>query len=334
MNPTSPILETDTASQLLHVARNIETFRADLGMQKAPLLRQYPELGSDKTYSKIVNGDLSQLDAESWLGKYQLIWSQIQMDEQGADDGLIECLTAPVELCRSYLETRQEKGNARFILILGDTGMGKSSAVRVMQSKPYGTLMLVVEACDMWKGGKGTAAPLLRAIAAALGLRDLPARRDALLNEVIVKLKGQRRCLVIEEAHHLCPQGLNTLKTLINLTPVIIIATAIPLLWDRVAGSREAWAEVKQLVGNRLAERIQLTLSADDIRAFLDRRQTGLSEADLVKLSMKLRDEARGYGNMKFVDRATARFKREVQRGQDASLETFMNAAAQEKKRR
>ena len=152
--------------------------------------------------------------------------------------------------------------------------------------------------------------------------------------EVVARLQGQRRCLVIEEAHHLCPQGLNTLKTLINLTPVIVVATAIPVLWDRVAGSKAAWAEVKQLVGNRLAERIVLQLNVDDILAFLEKRETGLGSADLKKAATRLKEEARTLGNMKFVDRATARFMREVQRGQDASLETFLNAIAQEKKRR
>jgi len=334
MQTTTAHPETDSASQLLSAAQNIEVFRKDLNLTKAALLRQYPELGTDKTYGKITGGDLNQLDVEKWFEQYRHVWNQIQHDEQGADDGLIEGLSAPVELCRSYLETRTERGNARFILILGDTGVGKSSAIRVMKAKPYGGLMAVVEASDAWRGQHGTAGPLLNAIAAALGMKGLPTRKDEKLNEVVSRLQGQRRCLVIEEAHHLCPQGLNTLKTLINLTPVIIVATAIPVLWDRVAGSKAAWAEVKQLVGNRLAERIVIQLGLEDITAFLKQRETGLSDGDVKKAAARLKEEARTLGNMKFVDRATARYLREVRQGQDASLETFLNAIAQEKKRR
>ncbi|WP_395737437.1 AAA family ATPase [Prosthecobacter sp.] len=336
MTPTPTALQTDPTSQLLAFAKNIETYRADLGTSKAVLLRDYPELGSDKTYGKIINGNLGELDTEKWAAAYEHVWQQIQHDDQGADEGLIENLSAPVELCRSYLETRNEKGNARFILILADTGMGKSSAIKVMQSKPYGGLMVVVEASDAWKGPKGTSGPLLHAIGTALGMHGLTTRRDALLNDVMNKLRGQRRCLVIEEAHHLCPQGLNTIKTLINLTPVIVVATAIPVLWERVAGSKAAWAEVKQLVGNRLAERIVLTLGMDDVMAFLERRGVNawLNAADMKKAAARLVEEARGFGNMKFIDRATTRFKREVAKGQDATLETFTNAIAQEKKRR
>jgi len=43
------------------------------------------------------------------------------------------------------------------------------------------------------------------------------------------------------------------LKTLINLTPVIIVATAMPILWERLSSSRQGWVECKQLTTNRLA---------------------------------------------------------------------------------
>jgi type II secretory pathway predicted ATPase ExeA len=334
--PTPP--ETDTAAQLRRVAASIETYRADLGLQKAPLLRQYPELGSDKTFGKITLGDFSQLDTDKWLAAYEHVWQQIQHEDQGGDDGLIECLAAPVELCRSYLETRNEKSNARFILLLGDSGLGKTSAVQVMKSKPYGGLIYDLEATDVWKDkqGRGTATPLLRAIGERLGLKDLPGARDRLLTVIVGKLKEKRVCLVIEEVHHLCPQGVNTLKTLINLTPVIIIATGLPVLWDKLAGSRAAWAECKQLTGNRLAERIELRLTLADIHAFLVQRLSAgiATENFLEKVSALLAQEAVTRGNMKFVAKVAQTFQRQVSKGEDATPETFKNAIAIEKKKR
>ncbi len=338
MNSTSSLLTTDIAQQLRTVANNIETYRTDLGMSKAALLRQYPELGSDKTNGKIVNGDLSQLDAGSWLEKYEHVWNQIQQDEQGADVGLIECLAAPVDLCRSYLETRNERSNARFILLLGDSGMGKTSAVQVMKSKPYGGLIFELEATDVWKDkqGRGTAVPLLQTIGERIGLKDLPASRSRLLSHVVAKLKERRICLVIEEVHHLCPQGVNTLKTLINLSPVIIIATGLPLLWDKLAGSRAAWAECKQLTGNRLAERIELKLTRADVSAFVQSR-LGADIADksfLDKILDSLGQEATSHGNMKFVSKVCSTFQTQVGKGEEPSVETFKNAIALEKKKR
>lgn len=338
MNPTSSLPTTDTAQQLREVAANIETYRADLGLLKAPLLRQYPELGSDKTYGKIISGNFDQLDVPAWLEKYQHIWALIQHDELAGDEGLIESLSAPVELCRSYLETRNEKGNGRFILLLGDSGVGKTSAVNVMKSKPYGGLIYDLEATDVWKdkNGRGTAVPLLQAIGERIGLKGLPASKSKLLSVVVSKLKERRICLVIEEVHHLCPQGVNTLKTLINLTPVIIVATGLPVLWEKLAGSRSAWAECKQLTGNRLAERIELVLTAKDVCAFLVRR---LGDAIATpefqaKAAPLLIQEAVSRGNMKFISKAVQTFQRQTGKGEEPTLETFKNAIAQEKKRR
>ncbi len=335
MTPTSPLPETDSLRQLSEAATNIDTYRADLGMTKAALLRQYPELGTDRTYNKIIAGDHTQLDLEKWSDAYAHVWRQIKDADSSADDSLIPTLSGPVELCRSYLETRLTKGNDRFILIQGESGVGKTSAIQVMLGKPYGGLMVVVEALDVWKkDNRNTAVPMLRAIAEELGIKDLPARRDAIMREVIAKLKGQRRCLVIEEAHHLCPQGLNTLKAIINLTPTIIVATAIPQLWDRLTSSRDTYMEVRQLIGNRLAERIQLTLSTDDIRALLLQRGVVLSAAELDAVTARLREAARGNGCLKFCAKVCARFCREVSKGEASSKETFITAIAREQKRR
>ena len=338
MNPISAPTPTDAASQLLAVAQNIETYRADLGLSKAALLRDYPELGSDKTNGKILAGDLTQLDVEGWLEKYQHVWSQIQHDELAGDEGLIESLGAPVELCRSYLETRNEKGNGRFILLLGDSGLGKTSAVNVMKSKPYGGLIYDLEATDVWKdkNGRGTAVPLLQAIGERIGIKGLPSSKSKLLSVVVSKLKERRICLVIEEVHHLCPQGVNTLKTLINLTPVIIVATGLPVLWEKLAGSKTAWAECKQLTGNRLAERIELKLTFADVAAFITRRLgEGIATKEfLEKGASALGQEATSRGNMKFVSKVVQAFQRQVKKGEDPTLETFKNAIAQEKKRR
>ncbi len=338
MTPSSALSDTSTTGQLLSTAKHIDTYRADLGISKASLLRDFPELGSDKTYGKLVNGDASQLDAAAWLEKYEHVWGQIQHDEQGADEGLIESLDAPVELCRSYLETRNERGNGRFILLLGDSGVGKTSAVQVMKSKPYGGLIFDLEATDVWKdkAGRGTAVPLLQAIGERIGLKGLPASKAKLLGVIIGKLKERRICLVIEEVHHLCPQGVNTLKTLINLTPVIIIATGLPVLWEKLAGSRAAWAECKQLTGNRLAERIELRLTVADVSAFITRRLgSDLATPDfLQRCAPLLTQEAVSRGNMKFVSKTVQTFQRQVGKGEDATVETFKNAIALEKKKR
>lgn len=332
--------EKDPKRELLELATAIETYRADLNLTKAALLRQHSELGTDKTYNKIVKGELDELDVEGrWLPAYRHVFGVINdPDAQtAADEALIEDLSGPVELCRAYLETRKSKGDARFILVVGDSGMGKTSAVRVMKSKPYGDQILAVEATDAWRGGKGTVGPFLRAIGTQLGIGDLPRSKDHMFEVIATKLQGRRRCLIVEEAHHLDPQGINIIKSLINRTPVLVIATTMPVLWEKLSGSREAYAECKQLTGNRLSERVNLTLKTDDITKFLSVRLKDIATVPpdlLKKIAPELRQDAVHFGNMAFVSAVAKRFMREVRSGEPATVETFRNAIKIEKDRR
>lgn len=331
----------DTTGELRRIAQNVETYRADLGTPKAQFLRTFPDLGSDKTYNKITAGDFSQLDIEAWREKYARAWEAIQNAGDTEEEALIESLSGPAALVRAYLENRNERSNARFVLVLGDSGLGKTSAVKVMQSKPYGANVYELEACDAWKDkqGRGTAGPLLLAIGERLGMTDLPSGKAKLLKLILAKLKERRVCLVIEEVHHLCPQGVNTLKTLINLSPVVIIATGLPILWQKLAGSRSAWAECKQLTGNRLAEKIELTLMLGDVAHFIACKceylvKAAAQEEFIKKAAANLHSEAITRGNLKFVSKVCEAFRREVAKGQDADLGTFTNVITSEKRKR
>jgi hypothetical protein len=330
----------DPKRELLELATAIETYRKDSAITKALLLRTHNGLGTDRTYNKIIGGDLAELDVEKWLESYKHVFASITDDDGSSsttDEELIEDLSGPVELCRAYLETRKTKGDARFLLVVGESGTGKTSAVRIMKAKPYGDQVVAVEASDAWRGSKGTVAPFLRAIAGGLGMKDVPVGKDMLFDAVIAKLQGRRRCLIVEEAHHLDPQGINTIKSLINRTPVLVIATTMPVLWAKLSGSREAYAECKQLTGNRLAERVTLTLRTDDVVKLLTRRLAKISTTppDLAKIvALELRAEAVQFGNMAFVSAVAKRFAREVKSGEPANHETFRHCIKMERQRR
>lgn len=333
---------TDTTTvtpehELQSLARNIETYRTDAGLSKAVFLREYPELGTDKTYGKIVAGDFAELKIEEkWLPAYRHVWMQIEGDDQVHEVGIIQDLSGPRELCRAFLETRRERGNSRFILVLGDSGVGKSTALQIVKSKPYGQNAIEIEAIEGWKNrqARGSDMALLRALLRKLGVKQPPVSRDEMIQEVVDKLQGKARYLFIDEAHHLCPNGLNMIKSLINLTPVIVVATAMPILWERLSSSRQGWVECKQLTTNRLAEKIHLRLEKADVVRFLTETAPELDTGTIGKAAVALLDDAPRLGNMKFVSAVVKRFKREIAAGQEATIETFINAIAAEKKRR
>ena len=76
--------------------------------------------------------------------------------------------------------------------------------------------------------------------------------------------------MVIDEAHHLGPHCLNTVKTLVNTTPGEFVMLAIPSLWAKL--NKSAYIEAKQLSTNRLYELVQIDLEAQDIATYMRHR--------------------------------------------------------------
>jgi DNA transposition AAA+ family ATPase len=337
MQTTPP---TDTERELLGLAQAIETYRADIGWTKAKFLDAYSELGTDKTYSKIVQGKLAELDLNRWLTNYQHVWESIQTGpRQRSTPVLSDKLRGPVEICRAFLEAKDETDNSRMLLLIGDSGIGKTSAIEVLQTKPYGRDIVCTQATAIWKNkdNKGTALPLLKAIGAALGKKDMPEARADLLVEITAMLNQRRRPVVIEEAHHLCPDGINAIVTLINLTPSVFILTAMPELWDKLESSKQAWSECKQITRNRLAERIVLQLRESDIALLMGELLKGLpgvTEEGLAAAASKIKPEASIKGHLKFVTKVCKRLRKDLAAGEEFGAESLNHAIKAEKARR
>ena len=104
---------------------------------------------------------------------------------------------------------------------------------------------------------------------------------------------------MLDEAHHLGPHCLNTVKTLVNTTPGEFILVAIPTLWNKLQA--HAYQEAKQIATNRLSERVKLTLDEADIRTYLSKRFKDAQPAELKVAAKIVRPSALLSGNYAFV---------------------------------
>ena len=297
-NTDSNPLDNIIAGELVALAKQIRAWQELMKYSDNELLRKLPGLGSTKTFVRISKGDLAELDLDRWLDDYRTVSAVIE-SLRGCDskeEELFSDVSTVVQLRRSLTELLKETSIRRVVLIEGDSGMGKSSALAQLRAQ-YGQRIIVIEATAVWGDNPNA---FLAAILDALGAREQPSSRDARLRMVVAKLRARRVALAIDEAHHLGADCLNTCKTLINETarsanPCEIILLALPTLWRRL--ERAAFEEVRQLLGNRLAERIRLgDLREADVRKLLSRR----CKIDDPKAAGAVLREAKTRGNLSF----------------------------------
>lgn len=264
----------------------------------ARMVRDYPALGSERTWRDLREGRMDGYDVSAQLVNYRAALATIE-EIGGADGGepVYDDLQPVVQLRRAFLETTKCAGTNRVLIVQGASGVGKSTALRVLTGK-YGQRIITAEASDAW--GDRPAA-LLGALLRALGQSadGLPTGAVARLEQCQEMLSMTRRCVAVDEAHHLGPHCLNTVKTLVNTTPGEWILIAIPTLWAKL--ETKSYQEARQLSTNRLSERIRLELRERDIERYLARALDAEGSPELSAAARVLRPLAAGNGNLSFV---------------------------------
>jgi len=238
------------------------------------LRSRFPELGSTRTYKRIHTGDgIDGLDGDEWLAKYQSAWERISESELvRTAEPVYDDLSPTVAARAAVAALMQETGNQRLVVIQGDTGTGKSVALRAIRER-YGRTAYLIESHEGWS----SLASALRYFAEGLGIRPgdggaRPMSSGDWLELIIEKLNARgRRIVLLDECQHWGGEMLNALKTLINRTDSVFVVAAMGTLWEKLTRAR--YLEAKQLTLNRMLERVVLDgPSVDDARKILDRR--------------------------------------------------------------
>ena len=290
-------MKNQLESELVETAAKIAAWGESHGMSRAQLVRNFSDLGSEKSFRDISCGQLEGYNAENQLTKYRAVYATMEeLANQGGEERIYDDLGTVVKIRRAFLGVVKATGTNRVLIVQGESGVGKTTAVGLLRGK-YGTGRIsYVEASDVWADSPNA---FLGAILRALGVTELPAGRVQRLEEVQARLAISRRCLVIDEAHHLGPHCLNTVKTLVNTTPGEFILVAIPTLWNKLQA--HAYQEAKQIATNRLSERVKLTLDEADVRTYLAKRFPDAAAADLKTAARIIRPSALLSGNYAFV---------------------------------
>lgn len=173
------MLLTHEARELRELGAKIRDYQTAKSLTDSAMVRKFSGLGSTKTYSRILQDDLAELDLERQLANYRAVWALIESvgDTTERIEELYEDMTPVAQLRKALFDVMRESGNARFVLVEGDTGLGKSCARRLLIER-YGQRILWVEATDVWNDSMGA---FLGAVLTALGVREQFAAAEQVL---------------------------------------------------------------------------------------------------------------------------------------------------------
>jgi DNA transposition AAA+ family ATPase len=274
----------DNRKELVTLARNIRAWqdRQKPRVSDEAMLRLYPGLGSTKTYKRLREGDYDGLVVENHLPKYHGVWNAIEAAlGAAAAEEIYEDLTPAVETSLAVASLIPQRGKERLVLIEGPTGSGKTEALRII-ARTYAGQTAMVEAHEGWQSLSCALGDILLALGYVRHRADLPPSTAGRLACCIDSLQRQRRLVLIDEAHHATAAVLNSVKTMLNQTESLFVLAGIDTLWRKLTA--RSWEEARQLVHNRLHERVRLAApSAADARRFLCARVAALGADGMSK---------------------------------------------------
>lgn len=308
-------------TDLVALAKRVHEHQTAEGLTDTALLKKFPQLGSTKTFKRILAGDLAELDVERWMLEFQQALALIDAlaGATNETEPLFDDLTAPARLRVAVLDAMKETGNARLVILQGPSGSGKTCAAALLAQR-FGSRVVLAHANETWKDSMMS---MLGGLLAALGVTAPPGSTAERLQLVIARLNGVRVCLIVDEAHHLGPRTLNLVKTLINDTPGEFVLLAMGTLFKRLEMS--AYEEARQLTQNRLAERVKLDgLVESDVAKYLERRLTW-SNGDLKSAVTAVATRAQTLGQFAYL-KAVCRQAKKLSGGEPLTLDVFTRA--------
>ena len=309
--------------ELRKLAGQVEEYRIQFGWSKAKLCSEFAGLGSPKTYSRVTDptDDLREgLALERQITNYTAALELIATHKAKArpPELVYSDFRNIIAVKAAVAEATREEQINRFVCVQGPNGTGKDACINELTTA-WPRLCTSAEAHELWRDSHQQPAvtimygDLLRALHPVRhGEEDqpfqMPKHSGARFELIIEELRQFKRILLINEAHHLGPRGLNTLRTIINKTPTVVAIFCIPTLMDRLVSS--AYEEAIQLFGNRLGRMVTLeTPGSDEIKEFFTRRGVKWEMTGAENSACKtIAQQAPAFGNWRFVNRLARAF--------------------------
>jgi len=263
---------TEAAAALAATAQRLADYAKSVGWTEKKLCDEYPDLGDARTFREIKKGyDATVETLQRHAENYAAVEAAIKFAASVAERTLCHNLSAEKKLMAAIkkLTSRPDGDNRRVVIVEGQPSVGKTTAADIIASR-YGSRIMRIEALQVWNDRPNAL------LAAILGGDRAPQDQLAAFNAAAAALNASRRCVIIDEAHHLGPRTLNTVKALVNNTRSEFVLMAIPTLLKKLEFKN--WEESRQIIHNRLSDKITLKVEPGDPVAYFRHRFPALDE--------------------------------------------------------
>jgi len=141
--------------------------------------------------------------------------------------------------------------------VYGSAGIGKTKTCERYQRENPSVWM-----ATMTTSHAGSAA-CLEEVAISIGMREIPFKAARMFREVCARVRGTRGLLIIDEAQHLSPAALESLRAIHDATGIGLVLAGNEMVYARLTGGARTakFAQLYSRVGKRL--RITRPLKAD-----------------------------------------------------------------------
>lgn len=301
-------MHNELEEQIRAKARQVQNYQIERAWSDARLLKEIPQLGSTKTFKRLLNtkDKLEQVNLANQLRSLDsalaTIESRRKSDQRAEPDyddfnNIIDTLSAVAEALH------EEQSIARFVAIQGENGTGKTTTARAL-AREYPNGLIAVEALDGWRDSRGAPfTALLQAFNSARKAQvKIPVYPIDRFGALVDAINDQRLVILIDEAHYLSPRTLNDLKSLINKCPrIALVCLFIPSLLRRLRTN--AYEEAAQLFGNRMSRTVHLqNPQANEVLDLLQRRGvTFVNDEEATAAVANLVQDAPELGNWRYI---------------------------------
>ena len=187
---------SDIINEIRAITARIAAVQAERKLSDADLLREYPDIGSTKTWrQRLCAGELDELDHDRILAKLRRV--AVILDGGSPDDLFIKEMQFAVEMNARLAQLERQTNDRRILVCLAPNGTGKSAFARWAVNQKRST-RTYVRIRPTWRNKP---LHLCRGIARALG-QEINTSNVADAEEAVINaLSGEPITVFLDQAH-------------------------------------------------------------------------------------------------------------------------------------